>query len=277
MVSSVIDVSTADFATTVLQTSHQVPVVVDLWAEWCGPCKTLGPVLERAAEAAGGEWILAKLDVDSNPEIAQQLGVQGIPTVVAFKDGVEVDRFTGAVPEPQVLEFVGKLAPSQLDRATAQADAALDSGDEALAREIYETVLQEDSTHQDAGLSLAGMMLEDGDRDGAIAVLERLAQTEDVKTLMAYARLGEASGGDLEELASAAESGVSADRLVYGRALAGAGQHEQAIDSLMALVGERAEPESDEARASLIDLFDLLGTDNPLVQTTRRRLANGLF
>ncbi|HEY5651091.1 MAG TPA: thioredoxin domain-containing protein, partial [Acidimicrobiia bacterium] len=92
MVSSVMDVTSADFATNVLQTSHQLPVVVDLWAEWCGPCKVLGPVLEKAAAEGGGRWLLAKLDVDQSPQIAQQFGVQGIPTVIAFKDGKEIDR-----------------------------------------------------------------------------------------------------------------------------------------------------------------------------------------
>ena len=254
MVSSVIDVSAADFTSSVLETSHQIPVVVDLWAEWCGPCKVLGPVLERAAAEGGGRWLLAKLDVDANPQLAQQFGVQGIPTVVAFKDGKEVDRFTGAL----------------------QGDAALDAGDTERAAEIYRSVLASDPSHQDAGLSLAGLLLEEDDREGALEVLGRLAPTDAVKQLQAYARLGDETV-DLGALEAAAASGAPADRLALGRGQAAAGQPEQAIATLMGVMGERTEPESDEARSTLLDLFELLGSDNPAVTDARRRLANGLY
>lgn len=277
MVSSVIDVGTADFSTAVLQTSHQVPVVVDLWAEWCGPCKVLGPVLEKAAVEGGGSWLLAKLDVDQNPQIAQQLGVQGIPTVVAFKDGEEVDRFTGALPEAQVKAFLDRLLPSQLDIATAEGDAALDAGNNEAAAQIYRSVLTSDPSHQDAGLSLAGLLLEEDDREGALEVLGRLAPSEAVKQLQAYARLGGEEVGDLSSLEAAAESGGPGDRLALGRAQAAAGESETAIDTLMAVIGERTDPESEEARSVLLDLFELLGNENQKVTATRRRLANGLY
>ncbi len=276
MVSSVMDVTSEDFATTVLQTSYQIPVVVDLWAEWCGPCKVLGPVLERAAGEGGGRWMLAKLDVDQNPELAQQFGVQGIPTVVAFKDGEEVDRFTGALPEAQVRAFIERLLPSELDLATVEGDAALEAGDEEKAAEIYRTVLASDPTHQDAGLSLAGLLLEDDDRQGALDVLGRLAPTEAVKQLQAYARLGRQSV-ELGALEAAAATGGPGDRLALGRGQAASGESESAIATLMGVIGERTEPESDEARATLLDVFELLGNENPAVADARRRLANGLY
>ncbi len=276
MVSSVIDVTTADFGESVLETSHQIPVVVDLWAEWCGPCKVLGPMLERAAAEAGGRWLLAKLDVDANPQLAQQFGVQGIPTVVAFKDGAEVDRFTGALPEAQVRAFIDRLLPTELDVATAEGDAALDAGDTGRAAEIYRSVLATDPGHQDAGLSLAGLLLDDGDRDGALEILDRLAPTDAVKQLQAFARLG-AESGDLEALEAAAASGAPSDRLALGRAQAGAGESELAIATLMGVMGERTEPESEEARSTLLDLFELLGAENAAVKDARRRLANGLY
>lgn len=276
MVSTVIDVNAADFATSVLETSHRIPVVVDLWAEWCGPCKVLGPVLERAAADGGGRWLLAKLDVDANPQLAQQFGVQGIPTVVAFKDGKEVDRFTGALPEAQVRAFIDRLLPSELDLATAEGDAALDAGHTDKAMEIYRTVLAADPSHQDAGLSLAGLLLEEDDRDGALEILERLAPTDAVKQLQAYARLG-GEDHDLGALEAAAASGGPSDRLALGRGQAAAGQPEQAITTLMGVLGERTEPETEEARSTLLDLFELVGSDSPVVMDARRRLANGLY
>lgn len=276
MVSSVIDVTSADFATSVLQASHQIPVVVDLWAEWCGPCKVLGPVLEKAAQEGAGRWLLAKLDVDQSPQIAQQLGVQGIPTVVAFKDGQEIDRFTGALPESQVRSFLDRLLPSELDLATAEGDAALDAGDTTAAAQIYRSVLDQDPSHAEAGLSLAGLLLDDDDRERALEVLARLAPTEAVRQLQAYARLG-AQAGDLSALEDAARDGGPHEQLALGRAQAAAGESGAAIDTLMGVIGERAEPESSEARSTLLDVFEVLGSDNVKVAETRRRLANGLY
>lgn len=276
MVTSVIDVSAAEFTDSVVRASHQIPVVVDLWAEWCGPCKTLGPTLERMAGEGGGRWLLAKVDVDANPQIAQQLGVQGIPTVVAFKDGQEVSRFTGAIPEPQVRQFIDGLLPSELDIATLRADDLLDQGDVEGALEIYRAVLDRDPTHEDAGLSLAGALIDAGDHADALDVLSRLAPTEPVRQLQALARLGEVDV-DVDALADAAESGTAADRLAHARALAASGDHQAAIGRLMAVIGERVEPESEGAREVLLDLFELLGADDPVVADTRRRLANGLY
>lgn len=276
MSQNVREVSTADFPVSVIEASHHVPVVVDLWAEWCGPCKVLGPVLERAAEEAGGSWILAKLDVDQSPEISQQLGVQGIPTVVAFKDGVEVDRFTGAIPEAAVRQFLDRLSPSALDIETAAGDDALDAGDTARASAIYASVLERDPAHPDAGLSLAGLLIEDGEVDAALDILGRLAPTEAVRQLQAYARLGNADV-DIDALERAATNGTPTDRLALGRALAASGRGEDAIQTLMGVIGERVEPESDDARQTLLDLFELLGQQHPQVAGARRALANGLY
>ncbi len=275
MVSHVKDVSTADFATDVVSRSHQVPVVVDFWAEWCGPCKVLGPTLERLADEGGGSWELAKVDVDQNQELAMQFGVQGIPTVVAFKDGQPIGRFTGALPEAQVREFVGGLAPSELDLAAERGHQALELDDEVGAEQIWRAVLERDPANEIAATGLAGLLLERNDSDGALDILSRVAPTEAVRQLQAAARLS--GGGDLTALEAAASTGDLQSKTDYGKALASAGQYETALDQLLDVVGARDEEHSDDARVVMLDLFELLGPEHPITTAYRRRLASALF
>ncbi len=275
MVSHVKDVSTADFATDVVSRSHEVPVVVDFWAEWCGPCKVLGPTLERLADEGGGTWELAKVDVDQNQELAMQFGVQGIPTVVAFKDGQPIGRFTGALPEAQVREFVGGLAPSELDLAAERGHQALELDDEVGAEQIWRAVLERDPANEIAATGLAGLLLERNDAEGALDILSRVAPTEAVRQLQAAARLS--GDGDLTALEAAAASGDLQSKTDYGKALASAGQYETALDQLLDVVGARDEEHSDDARVVMLDLFELLGPEHPITTTYRRRLASALF
>src|SRR3954451_2905801 len=156
----VIDVTEEDFEQEVLERSKTVPVVVDFWAEWCGPCRRLGPVLEKEADKREGEVVLAKLDTDANPNLSRAFGIQGIPAVKAFKDGRVVDEFTGALPAPQVQSFFDKLVPSEADRLAA-------GGDEAPLRKA----LEREPGRADAAVPLARLMIERDDREGARAVL----------------------------------------------------------------------------------------------------------
>ncbi len=270
------EITTSDFATEVIERSHEVPVVVDFWATWCGPCKVLGPTLERLADEASGSWELAKVDVDQNQQLAMQFGVQGIPTVVAFKGGQPVSRFTGAVPEAQVRQFLEQLIPSELDLVAEAAEGALDRGEDEAAEQAFRSVLSQDPGHEAAGLGLAGMLLERGDREAALATLALLPRSEDVKRLEAFARLSGSEHEDLEALAAAAESGDEENLLAFGRGLVGAGPHSGALEPLIAVValrGDRAE----EARLIVLDIFELLGTDSSVSAEYRRKLASALF
>jgi putative thioredoxin len=271
----VTDVSTADFATSVMQRSHDVPVVVDFWAEWCGPCKVLGPTLERLAGEGGGTWELAKVDVDQNQQLAMQFGVQGIPTVIAFKDGQPVAQFTGALPEAQIRQFLEELTPSELDVAAERAFTALDEGDEALAEQVWSGILEQHPDHELSGIGLAGLMLERGDSEAALTVLSRLVPSEAVRQMQAAARLSEV--GDISALQSAAATGDPGAQLEYGKALAATGDYEAAFEQLLDVVTLRDPDHSDAARLVVLDLFELLGPENPLTGTYRRRLANALF
>src|SRR5829696_5508608 len=175
------NVTDATFTRDVLDRSNSVPVVVDLWAEWCGPCRTLGPILERVVAATGGKVELAKVDIDKNPQVAASFAVQSIPAVYAISNGKVVDSFIGALPEPAVREFVAKLGPAE-----SEADLLAAKGDEASLRKALE--LEHD--HPAAVLALAELLADRGDGEEALTLLTRVPETADSRRIAALARLG---------------------------------------------------------------------------------------
>lgn len=185
------DVTDSSFERDVLQRSYEVPVVVDLWAEWCGPCRTLGPILEKVIGETGGAVALAKVDVDANPSVSAQFQVRSIPAVYALKDGQVVDGFIGAVPESEVRRFVSALSPP-----ASEADLLAAKGDETSLRAALE--LQPD--HHDAVLGLARLLVERGDGEEALALLARIPETADVRHVAAMARVGDGSDDTSSEL-----------------------------------------------------------------------------
>jgi putative thioredoxin len=268
----VIDATEQSFQTDVLERSLQVPVVVDLWAEWCGPCKQLSPVLERLAEAANGAWILAKVDVDANPRIAQAFGAQSIPMVVAVAGGQPVDAFTGAVPEPQVKEWIGALLDALRDRmpAIAQAEAgaangapveepedprftaaeeALDRGDYGAAEAAYEQILAAEPANEQA--------------KAALSQVRFLARAEAADP-SAIAR-ADAAPDDVDAQLAAADAEVAGDRV------------EAAFNRLVGTVARTAGEDRDRVREHLVSLFELYPADDPRVSAARRALARALF
>lgn len=269
----VYDVTEAEFADRVLARSATVPVVVDLWAEWCGPCRTLGPMLERAVEARGGEVELAKVDVDANGSLAQSLGVQGIPTVVGVRDGQVVSRFTGAVPAEQIEAFLDELAPSAADRLVTEA-AGLDA---PAAIEQLEAALAAEPGHRGAALALAERVVAD-EPQRALELVTAHRPDPRAEAVAARAELAAAPVSDLEALRERAAAGsAEGDELVtLGRGLAARGEHDEAIDHLLAAVATGGEAR-DEARAQLVSLFGILGDDDPRVPRARSRLARALY
>jgi putative thioredoxin len=235
------DVTDESFQTAVIARSDEVPVIVDLWAPWCGPCTTLGPMLERAVAATEGAVELAKVNVDENPSIAQAFSVQSIPAVFALSGGQVVDQFIGALPEAEVAAFVNKQVPeaSQPDQLTAL-------GDEASLRQALE--LEPD--HREATEALARLLLDRGDTADALALLARIPESPNSRTLAAEARLAE-SGVDVSEEAGGIE------------------------DRLNGLLGRVREDEA--ARQEFIDLLETLGPDDPRTNAFRRSLATRLF
>jgi putative thioredoxin len=272
------DIDQQDFGREVLQRSEEVPVVVDFWAEWCGPCKTLGPTLERVAEAYGGAFELVKIDVDANQALATQFGIKSIPTVMGFKHGKPAGQFMGAIPEAQVRQWVDTLLPTEEDHMVDRARDLVLDGDEPAAEAILRDVLSRVPDHEEGATALASMLIARGDTEEALIILGRLPRTSEVERLEAAARVTAAQEIDLTEIERrlAVDPEDQTARLELGQGLAARGEYEPALDRLLEVVkagGDLRDP----ARQAMVDVFGVLGADHPLAVEYRRALANALF
>jgi putative thioredoxin len=272
------DVTAEDFQVSVLQRSRELPVLVDFWAEWCQPCKTLSPLLESLTADYAGAFELAKVDVDANQELSTQFGVQSIPTVVAIRDGKEINRFSGALPEESIRAFLDTVLPSELDTMVDEGRTALLDGNTAGAEHIFRQVLDQQTDHPDAGTSLASLLIERGDTDEALIVLGKLVATPEVERLQSAARLRQSAGDDIAalEIAAASDPEDEDAQLELAKALAAKAQYEPALDKLLAVVQANGS-EKDAARLAMVDIFGVLGNEHPLTPEYRRKLAAALF
>ncbi len=286
------DSDTASFMADVIEASAEVPVIVDFWAPWCGPCKELGPALERVVTAAGGAVRLVKVNIDENQELAQQMRIQSIPAVYAFKGGQPVDGFMGAVPESQVKAFVERLVgpdaiqPSPVEEAMEQAKAAFDSGDHATAGSIYEQVLNHEPGNVDATAGLARCQIASGELGSAREVLESLPQdardAPDATAARSALELAEKAGqsaGKTDELRARLDESPDDPQARYDLAMGlyAAGEHEAAIDELIELVRRNRQWNEEAARKELVQIFEALGHTHELTVAGRRRLSTVLF
>ncbi|MDE2475462.1 MAG: thioredoxin [Alphaproteobacteria bacterium] len=280
------------FAADVLDTSMEVPVIVDFWAPWCGPCKQLGPMLERLVTEANGAVRLVKVNIDENPEIAQQLRIQSIPTVYAFKQGQPVDGFMGAIPESQLRQFIEGLAGPLPPGAAEEAADLLAAGVDALAKrdlsraaQLFGQLLQEDPGNPKAVAGLARCYLESGDLDRARKTLKLVrpdgASDESYRAAEAELALKEraAAAGDAGQLNArvAANPADLAARFDLALVLDGRGAREAAIDQLLEIIRRDRKWNDDAARKHLLTLFDAMGPADPRTLAGRRRLSSILF
>jgi putative thioredoxin len=285
---------TAGFMTDVIEASRDVPVIVDFWATWCGPCKTLTPILESVVAKARGAVRMVKIDVDKNPDLSAQLRVQSIPTVFAFKNGQPVDTFQGALPESEVQHWVdqliaqhgGEVEPSPVDQALAAAEEAFNAGDIGGAGALYAQVLNHDAQNTKALAGMAKSYLKSGKVDKAREIVDKIGEdlhnNDDIRSIVSAVELAEAgstAAGDLDNLRVRLDGDPDdlQTRFDLAVALYGGGDAEAAVDELVEVIRRKREWNDDAARQQLLKIFEALGPSDPLTVSGRRKLSSILF
>ena len=274
---NIINVDESTFQAEVVERSHEVPVVVDFWAVWCGPCRVLGPILERLAIEAGGAFRLAKVDVDQNPNLAIRYGVQGIPAVKAFSQGEVRAEFVGAQPEAAVRRFVTRLVPNPAEQAVADARSLLATRHWSEAEESFRRVRQADDTNAPAALGLVKALLMQAKGGEALQVLRGFpastewVNAEQLRPLAEFLAEAEQANAAEDESLPLQASLHQAARLIARGNLAGA------MDGLLEILRQDKNYNNGLPRKVLLGLFALLGDDDPLTREYRSELASILF
>jgi putative thioredoxin len=274
-----LDVGLAEFQQHVLEESKQRPVVVDFWAPWCGPCKSLKPVLEKLASEYGGKFLLAKINSDENQELATRYGVRGIPSVKAFIDGAPVDEFSGALPESEVRAFLDRLIPSAADELRRQAADARMTGDATAALQLLAEASKADPAHLGVRLDAADILLDLNEADEARRLIESAPDDADPRVPQMKARLQFIGASSEDEAALSArvaenENDLEA-RLKLANLHVAAGQYEAGMDQLLEIIRRDRSFKDDIGRTTLLSVFNLL-SGGELVSRYRRKLASAL-
>lgn len=280
-----VDVTEHDFESAVVERSHTVPVVIDFWAPWCGPCRALGPMLEKLADEQEGKFILAKINVDENPSLAQAFGVQSIPAVKAVRNGMLAGEFLGAQPEPSVRRFIDQLLPSEADSLAQEAQRLEQAGKTQGAESLYRATLSKEANHPLALLGLARILVQRGEEADALTLLGRVPlnapESAQAQQLTAQLRLQQ-SGANAEDEQKYRER-LETDpkdhdaRFELSQILAASGCYKDALTELLEIVKKDRKFRDDGARKAMLDIFEVVGPRSELAEHYRSELAKVLF
>jgi putative thioredoxin len=281
----VVNVGEADFEEKVLERSRDVPVLVDFWAPWCGPCRALSPLLEELAAEGRGSWILAKINSDENPNLSRAFNVRGIPHVIAFVDGRPAAQFTGALPRPAVESFLRSVVPTEADRVAARALDAAKKGDLDDALALWEEALRLDPAHDRSRVQRARILLARGRVEDAEEELARVAEASDVAAEAASLRMlvewsrrvAERGGLDAVRARASEDPEQPVNRYDYGCALAVAGEFADALAEFLEVVRRDRKLEDDAGRKAMVAVFEILGDAAPLTREYRTLLSREIY
>jgi putative thioredoxin len=284
----IVESDTERFGEDVINASNQVPIIVDFWAPWCGPCKQMTPILEKLVLEYAGKVRLVKINIDDNQALAKKLQVQSIPMVYAFKDGRPVDAFNGALPESQLKKFIEKITGgegSPIDQAIEEANNLLEGGDPTRAKEIFNHILMSGNSNPEAHLGVLKCLMADNEIDQArsylVGLTEELLTNPLIRAVQTSLELKEQTAeiGNIDSLKTAVESHPNnhQGRYDYALALYGVGEIEGSIEELVEIIKRNRKWNNDAARQQLFKIFEALGHSDPLTVEGRRKMSTVLF